>query len=386
MPLPRRSFFKHSLTAATGLSLANAAIAAVADEAAKPDGLIVRSRRPLDLETPIDRLGDEFTPTEWFFVRSHHGEPPVRTAGWSIACDGLFAAPQTFDLRGLFASFPRVERPAVCMCAGNGRGLFEPRIPGLPWERGAVGQALWSGIRLRDVLERLGPTAMAKHIVFEGADLPPTPQTPAFIRSLPIERALEADVLLADRMNGVPLPVVHGGPVRVVVPTWTANHWMKWVRRITASDEEAPGMYQRTGYKMPDVPLPPDVPPTPAQMKPVTALNVKSLITWPLAGARLARGRHVVRGLAWTGTGTIQDVAVRIRADAAFVAATITTADRIPGAWVRFEAPIDLPAAGDYAIASRATDTGGNAQPAAAVWNKSGYLYNAIDPVPVRVT
>lgn len=355
-------------------------------EASKSSGLVVRSRRPLDLETPLDRLDGEWTPNEWFFVRSHFGEPPVRPAGWSITCDGLVERQETLPIDEVFSRFARHERPAVLMCAGNGRALFEPRIAGLPWERGAVGQARWSGIRLREFLDAVGVKPEARHVVFESADLPPTDKTPPYTRSLPIERLLRDDVLLADRMNGDPLPVVHGGPVRLVVPSWTGNHWIKWIRRITLSAEEAQGFYQRTAYKMPTSSHPAGGPPPPESLVPVTRLFVKSLITSPLADAKLVRGRHVVRGAAWTGDGLVTHVGVRLRDDEPFRPAMITTPKPLEGAWVRFEIAVDLDEPGEYRLASRATDSAGDIQPDEPLWNKSGYLHNAIDPVGITVT
>src|SRR5207237_603247 len=147
--------------------------------------------------------------------------------------------------------------------------------------------AKWSGVRLTDLLDKVGVGPEARHVHLLGADAPPSPKTPAFLRSIPLERALDPGTLLATHMNGEPLPVLHGGPIRLVVPGWTGNHWIKWLRGITVSRDEAPGFYMQTGYRIPRVPAPPDAVLKPGDLVPVTTLNVKSLITQPGAGSVL---------------------------------------------------------------------------------------------------
>jgi DMSO/TMAO reductase YedYZ molybdopterin-dependent catalytic subunit len=277
-----------------------------------------------------------------------------------------------------------VAAPSVIQCAGNGRGFFAPVIPGLGWGRGAVGHCEWSGVRLADVLNRAGVGAGAAHVHFLGTDGPPSPKTPLYLRSLPIAKALDPTVLLATVMNGEPLPVLHGGPVRLVVPGWTANHWMKWVRWITVSDVEAPGFYQQTGYKMPIRPMPPEATPAPADLRPVTVMNVKSLITGPAEGAQLPAGPVEVRGVAWTGDGHVTRVDVAAGADDAWTPAEFLDAPR-PGAWRRWRLRMEAPTRGALTLRSRATDSTGAVQPDATPWNRSGYLWNGIDAVRVTI-
>lgn len=353
--------------------------------ATKP-GLIVRSRRPLDLETPVDKLDSEFTPNDWFFVRNHFGEPAVRPDGWKIAFDGAFTKPRTLPLAEIIAAHPRHELPAVAMCAGNGRALFTPKVPGLMWERGAVGQALWSGIRFADLIRAIGLDTAARHLIFETADVTPSPKTPPYTRSLPLERLMQDDVLLADRMNGEPLPLLHGGPLRLVVPTWTANHWVKWIVRITASADESPAFFQKTAYKINTVPITPADTPKPDQLTSVKTLNVKSLVTSHLPGQTLPPGRHEVRGQAWTGPGVIEKVEIRTRPTDPWSTAEIVSKSRTPGAWVRWKWNFEAAAGEKLVIETRATDSNGNIQPVQPFWNKSGYLFNAIDGVPVRIS
>jgi len=391
MPEHRRRFLARSVSlTSAGLAIPAAGIARGfpgegTSVSGKESGLIVRSRRPLDLETPVDKLDSEFTPNDWFFVRNHFGEPAVRPDGWKVAFDGAFAKTRTVALAEIFAAYPRHELPAVAMCAGNGRALFRPNLPGLMWERGAVGQAVWSGIRFADLVNAIGLESSARHLIFETADVTASAKTPPYTRSLPLERLMRDDVILADRMNGEPLPLLHGGPLRLVVPTWTANHWIKWILRITASPDESPAFFQKTGYKINTVPIKPTDTPKPDQLKSVTTLNVKSLVTSHLPGQTLRPGRHEVRGQAWTGPGVIEKVEIRARPTDAWSIAEITSKSRTPGAWVRWKWNFEAAASEKLLIETRATDSNGQTQPVEPFWNRSGYLYNAIDGVPVRV-
>ncbi len=218
-------------------------------------GLIVRCPRPLDAESAVEVFDRFLTPNDLFFVRSHFGAPAVGLAPWRLDVNGEVNTPLSFGLDQL-KDLEHVTLPAVLQCAGNGRAFFDPKIPGVSWERGAVGNAEWTGVRLADLLRRAGMSKEARHVHLMGADAPPSPKTPAYYRSIPIEKALDPSTLIAYAMNGEPLPVLHGGPLRLIVPTWTGNHWLKWVRRITVSPDEAPGFYMQTAYHLPKEPAP----------------------------------------------------------------------------------------------------------------------------------
>jgi DMSO/TMAO reductase YedYZ molybdopterin-dependent catalytic subunit len=348
----------------------------------KTSPLIILGDRPLNLETPLERLTDWQTPTTLFFVRSHFGPPAVGLHAWSIAVDGLVERPTRLPLE-LLQRFETVELSAVLQCAGNGRAYFDPVIPGLPWRDGAVGNARWSGVRLRDVLRAAGIDTKSTHVHVFGGDPPPHPKTPAFLRSLPIERALDPNTLLATRMNGNEIPVEHGGPVRLVVPGWTGNHWIKWLRKIVCSTEEAPGFFQRTGYRIPREPMAPGVEVPPGDLLPVTWLNVKSLIVTPNPNARIAPGPTSVRGVAWTGEGRVSHVEVSLD-NGPWKAATLEGPNE-HFAWRAWRFEWDA-ISGHHAIRARATDSNNQTQPERTPWNKSGYLWNGIHEVNIEVT
>ncbi|WP_435020160.1 sulfite oxidase [Tundrisphaera sp. TA3] len=380
----RREFLQRAAAGAAIPWIAGHAGAAE-DESPK---FIVRSTRPLDAETPVEVFDRFLTPNRLFFVRSHFGPPVVGLTPWSLAVDGMVDRPLTLGLDDLKPAAPAAI-PAVLQCSGNGRALFRPQPPGVAWERGAVGNAEWGGVPLADLLRRAGVQAGAGHVILHAADGPPNPKTPAYLRSIPLDRAMDPSTLVATTMNGEPLPWLHGGPIRLVVPGWSGNHWIKWLRKITVSRDEAPSFYQQTGYKVPKVPTPPGVDVKPADQVPVTTLNVKSLIARTHDGTSLGTGRHQARGVAWTG-GDATITRVEFAAgpeggpDAPWVEATLQGEPR-PYAWRLWTATWEAPAAGRYLLRSRATDSRGDSQPETPAWNKSGYLWNGIDRVTREV-
>ncbi|WP_076342997.1 molybdopterin-dependent oxidoreductase [Paludisphaera borealis] len=264
----RRAFLKSGCAGVVAGRLATAGCV-LADEApqAADHRLIVRTERPLNLESPSASLDSWLTPSEEFFVRSHHGAPAVGLSPWEIAVEGLVERPLALSLDALL-DLDSTTRQAVLQCAGNGRALFRPRMPGTPWERGAVGHAEWSGVSLASLLRKAGLKPGAAHVHLIGGDVPPNPKSPAFVRSVPIEAAIDAGALIAVRMNGEPLPVLHGGPARMVVPGWAANNWTKWIRKIIVSAEESQAFFMKTGYRLARHPVPRASIPTPRTSPP----------------------------------------------------------------------------------------------------------------------
>ena len=273
----------------------------------------------------------------------------------------------------------------MIQCAGNGRALFRPRMPGTPWERGAVGHAEWSGVSLGSLLQKAGLKPGAAHVHLIGGDVPPNPKAPAFNRSVPIEEAVAAGALVALQMNGAPLPVLHGGPARLVVPGWAANNWSKWLRKIVVSAEESPSFYMQKGYRIARHPVPPGVAPDPSDLAPVTWMNVKSLISRPGLGETIANQAQEVRGVAWTGQGHVTKVEFSTDRDPAWRVADLID-EPVQGSWRRFKISWTPPAPGSYVLRVRATDSQGAVQPEKPPWNKSGYLWNGYDQVACVVS
>jgi sulfite oxidase len=354
--------------------------------AAEGDGplkLIVRSPRPLDLETPVEAFDTFLTPNDLFFVRSHFGAPAVSLRTWRLEVRGLVERALSLGLDDL-AKMETVTVPAVLQCSGNGRSYYSPTIPGTGWGRGAVGNAEWSGVRLADLLKRAGLKLDEGHVHLFGTDAPPSIKTPPYFRSIPLTRALDPGTLVATRMNGEPLPQLHGGPIRLVVPGWGGNHWLKWLQTINVAREEEPGFFQQKGYRIAKVPSPPEADLKPSDVVPVTTMPVKSLIARPSAGARLGTGRVEVRGVAWTGNGHVTKVEVATGPDAPWHAATLLNDERY-GTWRLWRWSWEGARPGRYQIRVRATDSTGETQPESTPWNRSGYLWNGIDTVECEV-
>jgi DMSO/TMAO reductase YedYZ molybdopterin-dependent catalytic subunit len=243
-----------------------------------------------------------------------------------------------------------------------------------------VGQALWRGVRLSDVLEQVGADAGARFVTFLPGDHPMASTVPRFLRSISIEKARQ-DVLLAWEMNGAPLSLLHGAPLRAVVPGWSGNHWVKWLRGLRVSDREDGGFYMQTGYKFPAEPIPPGG--KPAQVKTITLLPVKSLIARPAEGATLAKGMQLVQGVAFGGKGPITHLEVSLDDGATWKAASLEPM-RATGAWQRWQFRWQAQP-GQYVLRARATDSSGEVQPREPQWNPGGYLFNAWDWVHCEV-
>ena len=331
---------------------------------------------PLNAETPLELLTDYLTPNDLFFVRSHWipRMPDAKTWRLRVGSKSFSLA----DLRKL----PRAEATCVLMCAGNGRGLQQPVLPGVQWRYGAVGNARWTGVRVRDVLERAGIPQGAKHLHLYGSDDPPG-KVPPFHRSIELSKALD-DCILAYEMNGAPLPPSHGAPLRMVVPGWAGDHWMKWLVRIDPQPEPQKGFFMDTAYRWPNTPGEPGVAFKPEEMHPVTELAVKSNITTAPKNARVKK-TYDVRGFAFSGAPDIAKVELSDDGGRTWKAATLDPR-HAPHAWRLWSFRWTPSRAGKAQLLARATDSRGVVQPREAVWNQSGYLYNAWHAVDIEVT
>jgi sulfite oxidase len=345
-------------------------------------GLIVRGLAPHNLETPRAALAAMLTPLELFFVRTHAHPPLIDPSAYRLTIDGLVERPSERSLAELRA-VAAGSQLAVLQCSGNGRSYFRPRVPGVAWEAGAMGQARWSGPRLCELLGEAGLQDRARYLHLHGADTMALPATPTYVRTIPLERALEDDVLIGLDMNDRPLPWLHGGPARLVVPGWAGHHWVKWLTRIHVSDEEEPSFYAKTAYRLPGEPTAPGV--TPKSTVPVTENGIKAVIARPLAGARVsAAGGLEVVGVAFSGRTHVVSVEVSGDGGGSWQLAALA-GDETPGAWRVFRATVAIDGPGPRVIVARATDARGAVQPDEALWNPSGYLWNAVDRVACEV-
>ncbi len=341
---------------------------AFADEA-----LLQHLGSPQDLGTPLEALDRLITPNPVFFVRSHFG-PPALDPARKLHITGLVRTPLSLDVAAL-RRLPEVTLTAVLQCAGNGRALQSPRVPGIQWIHGAVGQATWTGVRLKDVLERAGVLPGSAHVRLAGADLPPKPAVPAFLRSIPLSRALDPSTLIAYRMNGEPLSLAHGAPFRLIVPGWAGDHWIKWLTDLRVQRDEAEGFYYQTAYRLPIEPVEPGAAVPPEKMRPLTTFPVKSILAQPLEGSRRRVGKQEITGVAFSGEKAIAGVEVSLDGRASWRSATLE-GDPGAGRWQVFRYTFDEPRPGPKRAVVRAHEAGGATQPEKAAWNPSGYFWN----------
>jgi sulfite oxidase len=386
----RRQFL--SATAAAAALARAGGVASGAETAAKkptpvPDGIPPSRRRLLQLngyaanaETPLDALTSYITPNDLFFVRSHWipAYPSLKT--WSMTVDGEVERPREWKLADI-RSLPRTTVTCVLQCAGNGRSLHRPAVAGVQWRYGAVGNARWTGVRVKDLLERSGLKAGAKHLHTFGSDKPPE-KVPPFHRSLELEKALE-DGILAFEMNGETLPQPHGAPLRLIVPGWCGDHWMKWLVRLSPQAEPQKGFYMDTAYRYPDKPGEPGVAFKPDEMHPVTELFVKSCFTDVPASAKVG-APVTVRGFAFSGAPDVSRVEVSEDQGQTWKEAVLDR-EHDPYAWRLFTYRFTPAAPGPVTLLARATDSRGAVQPKEAVWNQSGYLYNGWHSAEIAV-
>jgi DMSO/TMAO reductase YedYZ molybdopterin-dependent catalytic subunit len=386
----RRKFLKQM----SGAALAAAAAPAVLTwalplpqgqsvEVPGEDGMILRSFRFTDLETPVEYFNSWLTPVPHFFVRNHMHEPSELNADdWSLTIGGEVENPVTLKL----AELSKLETHAVVNtleCAGNGRSLQRPQVPGIQWGKGAVSTARFSGPRLRDVLQRAAVKSSGKHVMFRGLDEVPG-KVPPFVRSIPIEKALDSDTLLATHMNGAALTKHHGFPARALVPGWIGAASCKWLTEIKVLENEFVGNFMSPAYRFPNQPVKPGDAVKPEDTHPLTALNVKSVISGPADGASVKAGKVDVHGAAWAGEADVVKVEVSTDGGSTWTAANLSH-ERARYAW-RLWSYEWKAQGGNYAILSRATDSQGRSQPAVPAWNPSGYLYNAVDQVKLHVS
>ncbi len=352
--------------------------------------LIKRSYRPPNYESPLDAFDQAFTGNDRFFVRYHLANiPEIDPAEWKLEIGGeSVERPYALTLAALQKDFEQVELPAVCMCSGNRRGLSEPHVAGVEWGHGAMGNARWTGVRLKDVLAKAGVKKEALEVVANGADVPVAEATPDFVKSMPIWKALDENTLIAWKMNGQPLPHLNGAPARLVVPGWTATYWMKHVVSIQVVSQPFKGFWMATAYRIPKGKFPVVdrfVSQEGETNTPITEMVTNSLITSPRDGQRVRAGQRVeVKGIAWDGGYGIRTVEVSGDGGRSW-----RTADLGPDlgrfSFRQWSLPWKAEGKGPRAVLAKATNRIGASQAFELVFNPAGYHNNVVSKVTVLV-
>jgi DMSO/TMAO reductase YedYZ molybdopterin-dependent catalytic subunit len=373
-PLDRRRLLRGGVLAGAGTALglvaargSPALAAPTAQEAETP--LRVFEESPLNAGTPLEQLSGLLTPNRLFFVRNHFAIPTLSSSTWTLTVDGAVERPLELSFDDL-QQLPSRSQLTLLECAGNARSGFTPRAEGTQWDASGVGVAEWTGVPVAAVLERAGLRPDAVEVVFHGGD------NASFQRSLTRDHVMDPAVLLAYAMNGEPLPLAHGFPLRLVVPDWVGVASVKWLARIEAVTAPYEGFYQRARYVV-------ERENQQGEPQPVTLLPVRATIARPLANAALAAGPQLVAGFAYSGRGRITLVEVSADGGATWQPATLA----VPierGSWTRWQW-LWTAQPGRYTLLARATDEPGTTQPSQMEWNRFGYGYNAPWPVPVTV-
>lgn len=406
-PLSRRGFLKNSgllaMTTALGMGipfsrfmpagLIPAAFAAEGSPLVIPgkDGLIVLNDRPINAETPAHLLDDAITPNNRMFIRNNGIAPDnIDPSSWQLEIGGESAERSaTFTITKLRERFKTVSLQLQLECGGNGRSEFVPNASGNQWTTGAIGCPVFTGVRLRDVLNYCGVLPDAQYIGYYGADthLSGDPNRNAISRGVPIAKALEQESLIAWSMNDEDLPLQNGHPLRLVCAGWPASVSGKWLKRIDIRNKIHDGeKMSPPSYSVPIAPVAPGTRVPNKEMRIIESMPVKSLITFPESGIRhKIRERMTIRGHAWAGDNKVKNVHISID----FGATWLTTALAEPAnrlAWQNWETWIQFPQPGYYEVWARATDDQGRTQPMVVPgWNPRGYLNNACHRVAVQV-
>lgn len=352
--------------------------------------LIRLTTRPPQLETPFAVFNESvITPNDAFFVRYHLSEVPTEIDGdaFRVEIKGKVNTPLTLSVAELRTQFEPVEIVAVNQCSGNSRGFFNPRVPGGQLGNGAMGNAKWKGVRLKDVLNKAGIPAGAKQVLFNGLDKPVNEKTPDFVKAIELDQALDGELLLAYEMNGEPLPMLNGFPLRLMVPGHFGTYWVKHLNEITVVDESFNGFWMNPAYRIPDneggcV----EAGTVPAKTKPIARFNVRSFITSLADGDRIALGQgNVVKGIAFDGGEGIREVIFSADGGRTWREAELGK-DLGKYSFREWKLSFRPERVGSYELKVKATNRIGQSQPLEALWNPAGYMRNVVETVKINVT
>jgi len=383
---PRRSFAEEMAPLTTGVPAGTEESARLVALPGKVP-LIKLSYRPPNYETPLKYFNDVLTPNDAFFVRYHVAViPEIDVATWKLSVGGnAVSSPAEYTLDALKNGFEQVEIVAVNQCSGNRRGLAQTHVPGIQWGYGAMGNARWKGVRLKDVLDKAGVKKDALEVSFDGADRAVVGQTPDFVKSIPIWRALDENTLLAWDMNGEALPHWNGYPLRVVVPGWTGTYWVKLLTTIGVHTEPFGGFWMSRAYRLPKgkfALVDQFASQATEANTPITEMVVNSLITNLVDGSKVAAGKLLeVKGIAWDAGFGMQTVEVSVDGGQSWRPAALGE-DLGPFSFRPWSYQF-APVAGAHVVMVKATNRIGQSQPIEPIANPAGYHHNPVQKVTI---
>jgi DMSO/TMAO reductase YedYZ molybdopterin-dependent catalytic subunit len=354
----------------------------------KSDVILQRTRPPL-IETPFEVFDQGvFTPNNRFYVRWHLADIPtaVDPATFRLDIRGHVNKTVSLTLNDLVRKFPRFEIAAVNQCSGNSRGFFSPRVPGGQWANGAMGNARWTGVRLKDLLEHAGIRANAVQVRFNGLDNGIIPQTPKFMKSLDIDHALDGEVMVAYAMNGEALPLLNGYPLRLVVPGWYATYWVKMVHDIEVLDKPDDNFWTAKAYLIPDNHFA-NVHPGEKGFKqvPINTMLPRSFFTNVGSDTTLSAGRPMlVKGIAFGGVHALKQVQFSADGGKTWTGARLGH-DYGKYSFRQWQTTVHFSQPGKQVLMVRAVDTTGQVQPGSPNWNGAGFMRNIVESIDVNV-
>jgi sulfite dehydrogenase (cytochrome) subunit A len=349
--------------------------------------LILRTDRPPQLETPLHYFREDLTPNEAFYVRWHlEGIPTsVDLRSFRLQIGGEVERPLSLSLPDLRRRFDPVSVIAVNQCSGNSRSFFEPRVPGGQWKNGAMGNARWTGVRLRDLLDRAGVKKSAVDVSFNGLDRPSRSSTADFVKALGVDHARDGEVMVAYEMNGAELPMLNGFPLRLVVPGWYATYWVKALNEILVLPDRFHGFWMDKAYRIPTTPDAKESPDHLAtETAPINRMSLRSLFVRPEPGEQVAAGAaYEIQGIAFDRGSGIQRVEVSTNGGRTWQEARLDS-DLGRYAWRRWRFRWTPPGKGKHQLQVRALNRAGEQQ-TSSLWNRSGYMRNVIEQTEVEV-
>jgi DMSO/TMAO reductase YedYZ molybdopterin-dependent catalytic subunit len=349
--------------------------------------MILQRTSPPWLETPFDVFDKGvFTPNDQHFVSWHWadfpGDPDLDK--FRLTVRGHVNQTLSLSLKDILQGLPRVEYAAVSQCAGNSRIYTQPRVPGAQWANGSMSNALWTGVRLKDVLDRAGVKPGAVQVRFGGLDGPVVADAPKFLKSLDVDHARDGEVMIAFAMNGEQIPLLNGFPLKLVVPGWCAVYWIKMLNDIEVLDQPDTNYWTARGYRIPDTPHG-NVKPSDTGLKlvPVTRNVPRSFITNIHSDDRVPVGAPAqARGIAFGGDCGVARVDLSIDGGKSWDATELGK-DEGKYSFRQWHAQFTLPSPGEHTLMIRCTNSKGEAQPSFPIWNPSGYMINTIESTHV---
>jgi DMSO/TMAO reductase YedYZ molybdopterin-dependent catalytic subunit len=353
------------------------------------DSMLLLTDRPPNVETPLKYFLQDYTPNKAFFIRWHLSGLPsfVDADTFRLRVGGNVTKEVALSLNDLKTKFTPFTITALCQCSGNSRSFFDPRVPGGQWKNGAMGNAKWTGVKLKDILAYAGVKRGSKEVSFNGLDVPPMPTIADFEKSLAYNHANDGEVMVAYEMNGEPLPFLNGFPLKLVVPGWYATYWVGMLSSIQVLTKPFEGFWMRKAYLIPKgVPNANETPDSIAttNLEPISVMNVRSIFVSPEPNETIKAGQQTdVQGLAFDGGFGITKVELSADSGKSWQLASLEP-DLGKYSWRRWHYRFTPSQKGNYSLHVKATNAKGQTQPTHQ-WNHSGYMRNEIEILPLKV-